>query len=134
MAEVLTGDDESRLVRLTPAFVNAFAHITGAEAGGIARRLVERDAQENRAFRARGLARASRPIQSRLDLLALGLAPVFAWHFALKSGAGMQAAMLTGAAVGTALAALAFFVLPAVRRRRILSQRAPLDDGSACRS
>lgn len=134
VAEVLTGGDESELVRLTPAFVNAFSQLTDAEAGAVAQSLVERDTRENREFRARILARASKPIQSRLDFVALILAPVFAWHFAGKIGASMHAAVLAGVTVGIVFAAISFFVLPAVRRRRILSEWAPLDNGSDYRS
>lgn len=124
VAEVLDGDgEESQVVRLAPAFVKAFAALTEAEASEISRRLVEKDAQEDRADRERRLALASKPIQSRLDVVALVITPVLAWSFALRFGAGRKAALVVGAAVGVAFFALTFLVLPWVRRRKIPPER-----------
>lgn len=124
VAEVLDGDgEESQVVRLAPAFVKAFAALTEAEASEISRRLVEKDAQEDRGDRERRLALASKPIQSRLDVVALVITPVLAWSFALRFGAGRKAALVVGAAVGVAFFALTFLVLPWVRRRKIPPER-----------
>lgn len=132
VAEVLDGDgDESQVVRLTPAFVKAFAQLTEAEASEISRRLVEKEAQEDRESRARLLALASKPIQSRKDVVALALMPILAWHFALRSGAGKNTAVVVGVAVGLAFVALTFLVLPWVRRRKIPPERASGAGGAA---
>lgn len=126
VAEVLDGDgDESQVVRLAPAFVKLFAELTEAEASEISRRLVAQEAQEDRASRARRLALASKPIQSKLDVVALVIAPIFGWRFASRFGAGRNTALAVGAGVGVAFVALTFLVLPWVRRRKLQPERAP---------
>jgi hypothetical protein len=131
VAEVLDGDgEESQVVRLAPAFVKAFATLTDAEASEISRRLVEKEAQEDRSSRARLVALASKPIQSRLDVVALMLMPVLGWHFALRFGARMTVALVVGATVGIAFLALTFVVLPWVRRRKIPPERPSRADGT----
>jgi hypothetical protein len=129
VAEVLDGDgEESQVVRLKPAFVTTFAALTKTEAAEISRRLVEKDEQEDHAFRQRQFALASKPIQSKRDLLALIIMPVFAWSMALRMGTTSRAAILIGAVAGLAFLALTFLVLPWIRRRKISPERSSQDD------
>jgi hypothetical protein len=129
IAEVLDGDrEESQVVRLDPAFVTTFGTLTNVEAVEISRRLAEKEQEEDGAFRQRQLEAVSRPFQSKRDLLALVLMPIFAWHMSLRSGTSPRAAVLVGSAAGVAFLALTIVVLPWARRRKVPPARAARDD------
>jgi hypothetical protein len=116
--DILDGDgDERQVVRITPAFVAAFASLTDAEAEQLSRRLLERELADAREFNDRRRRMALRPFQSRLDYAAFVLVAAFAW---LESRSFLVTLAVTGA-----FALLAFFVLPRWRLRKISAPRAP---------